>query len=1653
MQAAHNCRLHGGRGDVVVDEHFFLYHVIHDGPTARAAHRQACRAMLARLLQHCKDEVAMDGEQGSDTERLFGFALSYCAAWPEDARPSIDDAYRAFLWRMLLEDSRVHVGLAAPDAKPAPRQKSTPRQSILAKGRGSSAAATPRPLPPDAARTDLRELQRTHGADLRVYMDADHVRRTLTGSDAPFVSAAAYEALQLVCRARERGLTVVELGAATQYDQKTVYYLVKLLVERQLVAKFAAPEMGHVSNYVVSQRYLERNPQWRAQQDATLSQEDTDVGEPAWVDIADLAQDHRDKDDDEKESSAAGDAGPSSEAWTMPPPTDPHEHEMLAFPSLSEEQSAVWLHSRQDLLARRLWKLLAASTSHMTPRRWLSGRLGLRPVPTLRRGFLSFLNRHVAAGHLERVRVQFASASPLYVRATEAGLATHFALQASEAEPETHALDTFTLQWAMPIEAQLLRRIHACGVHGCTMQELACHFHFSNDIKRMVEQILARQVPTGPPPYAPLAVCAPFEQEGRERRIRYYAADGFAARCVRDGLNMSTALGYAAGHAGADLPNVPEMLPGEALYESAAALHTALQQVPLQTIGFFRDTAGPVALRPSKRKAPIDPATGRAKRGRPRKGEQRPPKHEDVKPPPLPEAPRDDAWHAFEPALPRAEARANLSSFQRSSLLAQVLAWAGGALDETEIPRRTKEFLERDGRGNSDLADRATRTKAIEHAVQRGLVQTVKVPRSDDLQRPRTVVHLTSLAPDELAAAVRRALDAPDARSGTTWGDVSAEHAGLAGPALPAVAPWSVSTPVAYGHDDPLDDPATQHAFAKHSLLLRQYYGFAHGAAARLALFHNAAWDAAGAVASPVISLDWFVTQCPLRTFVALVPVRLRSAPVVRAVTQANASVRVQDVPSHVAKPLGLLRKSAHRARLATYIAQLVELGLATRDSPPRLVAAAPVAPAASDDAALPVTTAEERAAYWAAVRERVAAWDAARVPPYLGAPHAWRTEFALRGIQKAFLQRYAPAPPPEALPRLAATIFAPVAHVEAFFTESPAPSAADTIARKVREQRAERTAQWAAALADVQAAGGRTRAADASMPRGLAALEKRFVHGRETLDAAALRRRIAAALGVKRLRAPAPAPAPATTARVRRTRRTGLWTPAHQDLLRDAYVIVRDRLRAWRAWHVSIGEAPPPDDWSALAQLARDESDVWHTWRARRKQLATSPREQVRLSLLEGAWHTQARLARQDGSLADPAWPHPTQLDLQAHVQYLRGHVDAERLLREHAATAAHVVLPRTLTPSFVAQWVPWGARNAHAWPSDAAPMVHRLQALRERPLSLRPWLAAPPPDAPHDDALAVAAAKMLVPTTLTTAEIAAFAESFGAARLEAAIAALVAQRVVRHVDQQLVYTDEHVRALQGPWPMGAEARAAYAHLFSGAVQAHPAASEGETAAFIALLARGEGVLPTLDRTRLDVLRARTKLNARTLDDIETECVVTLQAVDPSAPPAAVTAGVRPMAEAHEPAAHALVPQLLAAGAAGVPVGSLPVAEAATVDAYVAGYDEPRLVHPRFVNAWQVRTVEGAWAEPRAWIDGHGRFHASLWAPRYALVVQTVCGRPGVTLAALTAQLAGVLDRRELVDVLWTAEEAGHVRLPAGWARMAAADVCIGPGTRTWFE
>ena len=44
-----------------------------------------------------------------------------------------------------------------------------------------------------------------------------------------------YTALQIITRGRERGVSVLDLGKKSGYDQKTCFYIIKQLVELDLV--------------------------------------------------------------------------------------------------------------------------------------------------------------------------------------------------------------------------------------------------------------------------------------------------------------------------------------------------------------------------------------------------------------------------------------------------------------------------------------------------------------------------------------------------------------------------------------------------------------------------------------------------------------------------------------------------------------------------------------------------------------------------------------------------------------------------------------------------------------------------------------------------------------------------------------------------------------------------------------------------------------------------------------------------------------------------------------------------------------------------------------------------------------------------------------------------------------------------------------------------------------------------------------------------------------------------------------------------------------------------------------------------------------------------------------------------------------------------
>ena len=74
-----------------------------------------------------------------------------------------------------------------------------------------------------------------------------------------------YTALQFITRGREHGITTVNLGKKTGYDQKSCFYLIKQLLELELVVKLRRGGVG--TNFCIHKYFFERSPLWRQIQD------------------------------------------------------------------------------------------------------------------------------------------------------------------------------------------------------------------------------------------------------------------------------------------------------------------------------------------------------------------------------------------------------------------------------------------------------------------------------------------------------------------------------------------------------------------------------------------------------------------------------------------------------------------------------------------------------------------------------------------------------------------------------------------------------------------------------------------------------------------------------------------------------------------------------------------------------------------------------------------------------------------------------------------------------------------------------------------------------------------------------------------------------------------------------------------------------------------------------------------------------------------------------------------------------------------------------------------------------------------------------------------------------------------------------------------
>ncbi len=104
----------------------------------------------------------------------------------------------------------------------------------------------------------------------------------------PKLTPMVYTALQFITRGREHGISTVDLGKKTGYDQKTCFYLIKQLLELELVVKLRRGGVG--TNFCIHKYFFERSPLWRQIQDEGVnSSKDTQEADGGGLDNEETA--------------------------------------------------------------------------------------------------------------------------------------------------------------------------------------------------------------------------------------------------------------------------------------------------------------------------------------------------------------------------------------------------------------------------------------------------------------------------------------------------------------------------------------------------------------------------------------------------------------------------------------------------------------------------------------------------------------------------------------------------------------------------------------------------------------------------------------------------------------------------------------------------------------------------------------------------------------------------------------------------------------------------------------------------------------------------------------------------------------------------------------------------------------------------------------------------------------------------------------------------------------------------------------------------------------------------------------------------------------------------------------------------------------------
>lgn len=471
---------------------------------------------MDELLHHCLRELSFDGDLGSNPSRLRDFIVDFYSHNSSSAAQNTDDSFCTFVWSLVVQQPNVLVGTkpAGVNSEVWVAPQTSAKRKASAKGE-SLIETRPAQLEtiPDAKSRSLEDLIKEYGDDLRIAVDPDSIYAAVTGSHIRFpkMSPMVYSALQIITRGRDNGVSVVELGQRSKYDQKTCFYLVRQLTELDLVVKVRRGGVG--THFCIHRYFFDRSPSWKAIRD-----EESNAAAPVRPEFL------------------SGDGDAADEDNTSP------EVQALNFTPIDARHL-----SSLPLIRARVLNLLKVSKNQIHPANNLIITIGFKhPTKTDRRFFQSRIREMIQEGIIEKVAVPnrkknsassvtcFRLVEEIQSRA-QGPVAVPDADDDDDNETEQGGVKTNTT-----IHKQIIDLLEESGTKGMTLNELSaalCHFD-----KRTIELLLTRAEKVQPPAHLiDLGISGLMETFGRERRHRYYTVSAYHSLVSQEKLDASSA--------------------------------------------------------------------------------------------------------------------------------------------------------------------------------------------------------------------------------------------------------------------------------------------------------------------------------------------------------------------------------------------------------------------------------------------------------------------------------------------------------------------------------------------------------------------------------------------------------------------------------------------------------------------------------------------------------------------------------------------------------------------------------------------------------------------------------------------------------------------------------------------------------------------------------------------------------------------------------------------------------------------------------------------------------------------------------------------------------------------------------------------------------